>query len=63
MKKHTKLGKVIYWLGFLLFILGIGFHEKVGIITDSPVVFSTFSLPAIIIGIILLFISNFSKKR
>lgn len=63
MKIHTPLGKVIYWLGFLLFILGIGFNENFGIISDSPGILTSFSIPAIIIGIILLLISNFFKKR
>ena len=63
MKKHTKFGKVIFWLGFLFAILGLAFNEKLGAITDGPEFFSTFSIPSIIIGIILIVISNFLKSK
>ncbi|SFL45672.1 hypothetical protein SAMN04487943_101647 [Gracilibacillus orientalis] len=64
MKKHTPFGKVIFWLGFLLFILGSAFNETLGIITNAPESFYSFSISAIIIGIILLIISNvFIKEK
>jgi len=62
MKKHTQFGKVIFWLGFFLFVLGVFFNERVGTITD-PQIFSSFSLPAILTGIVLLVISNFFIKE
>ncbi|RDW15123.1 hypothetical protein [Oceanobacillus chungangensis] len=64
MKKHTKFGKIIGWLGFLFFMLGFAFNERIGVmVEDIPEVYYPFSLPSIIIGIILLVISNFFKKR
>jgi hypothetical protein len=64
MKKHSKLGKVVFWFGFLLFILGWMFNKEIGILAeDIPEVFYPFSLPAILIGIIIIFISNFFKKK
>lgn len=64
MKKHSKLGKVVFWFGLLFFILGWMFNEEIGILAeDIPEVFYPFSLPAIIIGIITIFISNFFKKK
>ncbi len=64
MKKNTQFGKIIFWLGFLLFILGSAFNETLGIIKDAPGSFYSFSIPAIIIGIILLIISNvFIKEK
>jgi len=60
MKKHTKLGKVIYWLGFLFFISGLLFFSGRGVMAeDIPETFYPFALPSTIIGIILLIISNF----
>ena len=63
MKKHTKLGKSIFWLGFLFFITGMMFNERIGTITDGPEVFSTFSLPLLITGIIIVLISNFFTNK
>ncbi|KLV14752.1 hypothetical protein ABW02_25885 [Niallia circulans] len=63
-KKYTILGKVIAWLGFLFFMLGFMFNESIGVLReDIPEDFYPFSLPSIIIGIILLLISNFFKKK
>ncbi len=63
MKKHTRFGKVIFWLGFPFFMLGITFNKTLGAIVDSQEVFSIFSIPSIIIGIILIVISNFFKNK
>lgn len=64
MKKHTKFGKVIGWLGFLLFMLGFMFNESIGVLAeDIPEDFYPFALPSIIIGIILLLLSNFFRKK
>ncbi|MEH7239482.1 hypothetical protein [Bacillus sp. JJ1562] len=64
MKKHTKFGKVIGWLGFLFFISGFFFFSESGVSAgDIPEVFYSFSLPSIIIGIILIAMSNFFKNK
>lgn len=62
MKKHSPLGKVIFWLGFLLFVLGIAFNDSLGWIADGPKILSSFSIPSIITGVILIIISNFFKN-
>ncbi|MBU8790568.1 hypothetical protein NSA56_03845 [Oceanobacillus caeni] len=63
-KKYTTFGKVIYWLGFLFFISGLFFFSESGVLAeDIPETFYPFALPSTIIGIILLLISNFFKKR
>lgn len=63
MKKNTPLGKVIFWAGFLFFILGMSFNESLGWIQDAPGFFSSFSIPAVIIGIVLIVISNFFVRK
>jgi len=60
MKNHSKFGKVFFWFGFLLFILGFMFNEEIGVLAED---FYPFSLPAIIIGITIIIISNFFKKK
>ncbi|WP_080874519.1 hypothetical protein [Oceanobacillus timonensis] len=63
MKKHTKLGKRIFWAGFLFTMLGIAFNKSIGTITDGPEILSTFSVPSIIIGIIIVITSNFFTNK
>ncbi|MGN8644906.1 hypothetical protein ACTNEO_02310 [Gracilibacillus sp. HCP3S3_G5_1] len=63
MKKHTLIGKVLFWLGFLIFILGFIFNKTVGIIQEVPESVYSLSIPAIIIGIVLIIISNVFKNR
>lgn len=64
MKKHTKFGKVIGWLGFLFFISGLLFFSESGVLAeDIPEVFYPFALTSIIIGVILLVLSNFFRKK
>ncbi|MGP4038625.1 hypothetical protein ACTWP4_01765 [Gracilibacillus sp. D59] len=63
MKKHTPFGKMVFWLGFVIFVLGIAFNGTLDIIQDAPESVYSFSTPAIIIGIILITISNVFKKE
>lgn len=58
LKKHNKIGRVLFYLGTLLSAFGIAFKN----IKDTPESFSTFSIPLIIIGVILLIASNFYKE-
>ena len=57
LKKHNKVGRVLCFIGTFLSAFGIAFE----IIKDTPEPFSTFSMPLIIIGVILLIASNFFK--
>lgn len=63
MKKQTMFGKVIFWIGLLFFMLGMAFNKTLGLKTDGPEEFSTFSIPSIILGIILIVISNFFRNK
>ncbi|WP_077622639.1 hypothetical protein [Sediminibacillus massiliensis] len=63
MKKHNVFGKIIFWLGFFLFILGVSVNGTVGIVKDAPDIVSYYSLPALIVGVLLLLISNGFKKE
>ncbi|WP_096200455.1 hypothetical protein [Bacillus sp. FJAT-45350] len=63
MTKHSTIGKIIFWLGFLFFMLGIGFNERVEIITNAPDLYTSLSTPAIIVGVVLLVLSNYFKSH
>lgn len=63
MKKHTKIGKIFFWFGFLFFISGMAFNQTIGVIKDGPEALSSFSMPSIISGLILIIVSNFFKRK
>ncbi|RIU94782.1 hypothetical protein [Oceanobacillus picturae] len=64
LKNHTTFGKILGWLGFLFFISGLLFFNKSGVLAeDIPAAFYPFSLPATIIGILLMLSSHFFKKK
>ena len=62
MKKHNSIGKFLYYVGIFLFAIGFTLNQTIGII-DAPGPYSSFSVPLIIIGIVLLVTSNFFKKN
>lgn len=59
LKKHNKIGRVLFYLGTFLSAFGIAFKN----IDDLPETFSAYSITLIIIGVILLIASNFFKER
>ncbi len=61
MKRYNKFGKILFYIGILLSAVGFSFNQRIGI-ADTPEPYATFSIPLIVIGIILLVISNFYKK-
>jgi hypothetical protein len=61
-RKHNTMGKVLYWIGFLLFIMGFLFDDRISLIQDAPEQLSNYSLPAIILGIVIIISSNFFRK-
>ncbi|MFD1849319.1 hypothetical protein D8M05_15925 [Oceanobacillus bengalensis] len=61
MKKHNRTGKLLYFIGILLFAIGFTLNQTIGII-EAPEPYTSFSIPLIVIGIILLVASNFFKS-
>ncbi|WP_223701058.1 UbiA prenyltransferase family protein [Sutcliffiella deserti] len=57
MKKHNKVGRVLFFIGTFFTAFGLAFR----FLSDTPEPFFTFSIPLIIAGIILLVASNFFK--
>lgn len=58
----NKVGKVILIIEFILFILGVIFNKKLGLV-DTPMFLESISLPLIIIGVILLITSNLFQEN
>ena len=62
MKRHTTIGKFIYWIGFLMFISGLG--TSLGTFNYNPFIpYKSVALIYIFIGIAFLITSNFFKNR
>lgn len=60
MEKHRKKSKTLFFIGIWLVAFGITFHSTLGI-QENMLGFS--AIPLMIIGIILLMVSNFYKTR
>ncbi|MBD8070028.1 hypothetical protein [Bacillus sp. PS06] len=58
MIKHTKVGRMINLLGIGAFALGMALR-----ITRDTQDYSSFSLPLIIIGLVLIIATNFFKRK
>lgn len=61
LSKKSKTGKVIFIVGFILFVFGIIFNKRLGL-ADTPVFLETIALPMIVFGVIMLIMSNFFRK-
>ncbi|MFJ8459216.1 MULTISPECIES: hypothetical protein [Lysinibacillus] len=62
MKTHTTIGKFIYWIGFIMFISGLG--TSLGPFSyNSFIPNKSVALLYIFIGIAFLLTSNFFKNR
>lgn len=57
MKKQNKKAKILFFIGIWFSAWGISFM----LINEEPKLFSTFSIPLIIIGVLLLIATNFVK--
>ncbi|MFJ8070115.1 hypothetical protein ACIQZD_14350 [Peribacillus sp. NPDC096447] len=61
MKTHNSFGKIIYWIGFLFFVFGLG--KRFGPLDyNSLIPNKSLALIYTCMGIAILLISNFFKK-
>ncbi|MDC3414321.1 hypothetical protein NC797_14915 [Aquibacillus sp. 3ASR75-11] len=62
MIKHTKAGKIIFWLGFLLFMFGAS--PITGMVEYSPITPNKWAaISFLALGLAMIFLSNFHRKR
>ena len=59
MKKHNKIGRILYFTGIWLNAIGFA----LAFVEDIPEPFPAFAIPMIVVGAILLIASNFFKKN
>ncbi|MFC4025508.1 hypothetical protein ACFOUV_17135 [Oceanobacillus longus] len=62
LKKHNRIGKILANIGIYLFAIGFALNPTLGV-PDIPEPYSSFSVPLIVIGIVLSVTSNFSRKK
>ncbi|MRG87502.1 hypothetical protein [Salinibacillus xinjiangensis] len=58
--KYTKVGKILFWIGLAIFVVGLGFNEN---LTDAPEQLAGISRPIMITGIVVVFLTNFFRKK
>ncbi|MBA2174847.1 hypothetical protein H0266_08075 [Halobacillus locisalis] len=61
-KRKTTTGKWLAYLGLWIFAAGFAFSEIIGI-EGTPDLLASASIPLIVIGILMLIISNFFKEE
>ncbi|MEN1969067.1 hypothetical protein WMZ97_13455 [Lentibacillus sp. N15] len=59
MGKHNKTSKWIFTIGIFLFALGFAFNHG----TDTTESYTYFSKPLIVLGLIVVIVSNFLKTK
>ena len=62
LKRFTRTGKVLTFIGTWAAAFGVVFNKKIGI-SDTPDSLAALSIPLIVIGIFLLMTSNFFKRK
>ncbi|MEB6551515.1 hypothetical protein MXL46_21260 [Heyndrickxia sporothermodurans] len=62
MRKHNKTSKLIFTLGIFIFAFGVAFNQRLGI-TDSPEPYASLSIPLIVLGLIVIVVSNFFGRK
>ncbi|WP_228027559.1 hypothetical protein [Bacillus fonticola] len=58
LKKYTKIGNIIFYVGLTLFAIGFALKN-----TDVPASYSNFSTPFIVAGFVFLIATNFFRKK
>ncbi|WP_218144064.1 hypothetical protein [Lentibacillus persicus] len=62
-KKFNITGKIIAFIGMWAFAFGIALNKTISSITGIPEPYVSFSIPLIVIGILLLITSNLFKRN
>ncbi|MED1602778.1 hypothetical protein [Alkalihalophilus marmarensis] len=61
MRNHTLTGKWLFWIGFIVFMTGVGFTESVGAFLSDD--FPSLSVPLLITGGIIMLATNFFRNK
>ncbi|SET71970.1 hypothetical protein SAMN05421676_10766 [Salinibacillus kushneri] len=60
MHKYTRTGNIIFWTGIVIFVIGAAMHEN---ITGAPEPYTSFARPVMIAGVVVVFLTNFFRKK
>ena len=62
-KKYTKVGNIIFYIGLLVFIFGLSMNEDIGWKKYYPEDYTTYSMPIMILGVVIIVGTNFFRKK
>lgn len=62
-KKYTKAGNILFYLGLLVFIVGLSMNENIGWKKYFPEHFTDYSMPIMISGVVIILLTNFFRKK
>lgn len=63
MKKYTKAGNILFYIGLLVFIFGLSMNEDIGWKKYYPEHYTNYSLPIMIFGVVIILLTNFFRKK
>lgn len=62
-KKYTKVGNLIFYIGLLVFVLGLSMNKDIGWSKYYPEHYTNYSMPIMIAGVGIVIITNFFRKK
>lgn len=62
-KKYTKAGNIIFYIGLLVFIFGLSMNEDIGWKKYYPEDYTNYSMPIMILGVVIIVGTNFFRKK
>ncbi|ASN06768.1 hypothetical protein [Virgibacillus necropolis] len=62
-KKYTKAGNIIFYIGLLVFVFGLSMNEDIGWKKYYPEHYTSYSLPIMLAGVAIVIVTNFFRKK
>ncbi|ASK61008.1 hypothetical protein CFK37_01665 [Virgibacillus phasianinus] len=62
-KKYTRAGNIIFYIGLIVFIFGLSMNENIGWKKFYPEHYTSYSTPIMIVGVVIVIVTNFFRKK
>lgn len=62
-KKYTRAGNIIFYIGLIVFVFGLSMNEDIGWKKYYPEDFTSYSMPIMLLGVVIILMTNFFRKK
>ncbi|WP_430788052.1 hypothetical protein VBD025_18080 [Virgibacillus flavescens] len=62
-KKYTKAGNLLFYIGLLVFVLGLSMNKDIGWNKYYPEHYINYSMPIMLAGVVIVLTTNFFRKK